>query len=33
MNLASVMMQFGRTIGSRPITVNHDVSDIAAEYD
>jgi len=33
MNLASLMIRFCRTIGSQPIMVNHDVSDIAAQYD
>jgi hypothetical protein len=33
MNLASVMMRLCRTIGAQPIMVNHDMSDIAAQYD
>jgi hypothetical protein len=33
MNLAPVTMRFYLTIGSQPITVNHDVSDIASKHD
>jgi hypothetical protein len=32
-NLASIVTRFCRTLGSQPITVNHDMSGIAMQHD